>query len=188
MEVAIRHYLPGRLRLHVPELCRKPTVANAALAWLQAKPGVKSARLNFACSCLVLEYERAHELELQVAEASARGERLAAESKAADEERTQLREAVQALEGHRRHAAEELREAAARTGEHEAAVRRGLERQDREHAIDISAHGARPARSPGPYRRRDVIDDRNRRRAGAHTARHAVGEIRTVDRLVALDG
>src|SRR5262249_49983416 len=65
MEVAIRHYLPGRVRLHVPELCRKPTIANAALAWLQGKPGVKSARLNFACSCLVLEYDRARERELQ---------------------------------------------------------------------------------------------------------------------------
>jgi Cu2+-exporting ATPase len=65
MEVAIRHYLPGRVRLHVPELCRKPTIANATLAWLRGKPGVKSARLNFACACLVLEYERARERELQ---------------------------------------------------------------------------------------------------------------------------
>jgi hypothetical protein len=74
---------------------------------------------------------RIHELEVQVAEASARGERLAAESKATDEERARLREAVQALEGQRQHAAGELREAVARTAEHEAAVRRGQEESER---------------------------------------------------------
>ena len=39
---------------------------------------------------------------------------------------------------------------------------------------------ARPG-PPRPDRRRDVIEDRDRRRAGAHPARDAVGEIRTVD-------
>jgi chromosome segregation ATPase len=74
---------------------------------------------------------RIHELEVQVADASARGERFAAESKAADAERTRLREDVQALEGQWQHAAGELREAAARTAEHEVAVRRGQEESER---------------------------------------------------------
>ncbi|MBV8407225.1 MAG: heavy metal translocating P-type ATPase [Alphaproteobacteria bacterium] len=64
MEIAIRHYMPGRVRLHAPELCRKPKIADAVLAWLQGKSGVKSARINFACSCLVLEYERPLEPQL----------------------------------------------------------------------------------------------------------------------------
>src|ERR1700733_12319735 len=63
----------------------------------------------------------------------------------------------------------------------QALVRCRLERQDREHAVDIGAHGARAAGSPGPHCRRDVIDDRNRRRARTHTARNAVGEIGAVD-------
>ena len=63
----------------------------------------------------------------------------------------------------------------------EPLMRRRLERQDREHVIDITAHGARPARPPCPDRGRDVIDDRDRRRRRAHAARDPVGEIRAVD-------
>src|ERR1700674_5202753 len=65
MEVAVRHYLPGRVRLHVPELCRKVALAEAALAWLRAQPGISSARLNVACASLVVEYDRAHERLLE---------------------------------------------------------------------------------------------------------------------------
>ena len=65
MQVAIRHHLPGRVRLHIPALARKPAVAEAALAWLRARNNVKTARFNFACACLVLEYEPASERELQ---------------------------------------------------------------------------------------------------------------------------
>ncbi len=61
MDVAVRHYLPGRVRLHVPELARKAALAEDALAWLRAQPGISSARLNAACASLVVEYDRAHE-------------------------------------------------------------------------------------------------------------------------------
>jgi Cu2+-exporting ATPase len=61
MELAIRHYLPGRMRLHVPELCRWPSLADALTAWLRGQNGVKSARLNYGCACLVVEYEAARE-------------------------------------------------------------------------------------------------------------------------------
>ncbi|MBL6614182.1 MAG: heavy metal translocating P-type ATPase [Reyranella sp.] len=61
MEVAVRHYLPGRVRLHLPALCRKQAIADAALVWLRAQGYVRSARINFACACLVLEYDRACE-------------------------------------------------------------------------------------------------------------------------------
>ncbi|HTR85475.1 MAG TPA: heavy metal translocating P-type ATPase [Reyranella sp.] len=65
MDLAIRHYLPGRIRLHVPELCRQPVVAEAAAAWLRGKRGVKSARLNYGCACLIVEYDARQERILQ---------------------------------------------------------------------------------------------------------------------------
>ena len=37
MDLAVRHYIPGRIRLHVPELCRKPGLTEAALVWLRAR-------------------------------------------------------------------------------------------------------------------------------------------------------
>ena len=65
MDVAVRHYLPGRVRLHVPELCRKAALAESALAWLRAQPGVTGARFNSACASLVVEFDRAREPLLQ---------------------------------------------------------------------------------------------------------------------------
>ena len=56
-----RHYLPGRVRLHVPDLCRKPALAETAVRWLRAQPGITAARLNEACASLVVEYRPARE-------------------------------------------------------------------------------------------------------------------------------
>jgi Cu2+-exporting ATPase len=63
MEVTVRHYLPGRVRLHVPELARKAALAEAVLAWLRTQPGISTARLNEACASLVVEYDRAYGLK-----------------------------------------------------------------------------------------------------------------------------
>jgi heavy metal translocating P-type ATPase len=57
MEFSVRHFISGRIRLHLPSLCRKKLVAEAALVWLQTQKGVRHARLNFACACLVIEYD-----------------------------------------------------------------------------------------------------------------------------------
>jgi Cu2+-exporting ATPase len=57
MEFSVRHFIAGRIRLHLPSLCRKRKVAEAALVWLQAQAGVKHARLNYTCACLVIEYD-----------------------------------------------------------------------------------------------------------------------------------
>jgi len=57
MEFSIRHFISGRIRLHLPSLCRKKAVAEGALVWLQAQHGVKSARLNYTCASLVIEYD-----------------------------------------------------------------------------------------------------------------------------------
>jgi Cu2+-exporting ATPase len=57
MEFSVRHFISGRIRLHLPSLCRKKLVAEAALVWLQTQKGVRHARLNYACACLVIEYD-----------------------------------------------------------------------------------------------------------------------------------
>jgi P-type Cu2+ transporter len=61
MEFSVRHFISGRIRLHLPSLCRKQKLAEAALTWLQAQQGIKSARLNFACGCLIIEYDPSFE-------------------------------------------------------------------------------------------------------------------------------
>ncbi|MGA9323917.1 MAG: HMA2 domain-containing protein, partial [Xanthobacteraceae bacterium] len=61
MEFSIRHFISGRIRLHLPSLCRKQKLAQAAVAWLEAQQGVKRARLNFACATLVIEYDPSFE-------------------------------------------------------------------------------------------------------------------------------
>jgi heavy metal translocating P-type ATPase len=61
MEFSVRHFISGRIRVHLPSLCRKRKLAEAALAWLQAQPGIKGARLNFDCGCLIIEYDPSFE-------------------------------------------------------------------------------------------------------------------------------
>src|SRR5262249_7495207 len=61
MELTVRHFIPGRVRLHVPSLCRRRALAEASLSWLRGRTGVVSARINYDCACLVVEYDVAHE-------------------------------------------------------------------------------------------------------------------------------
>jgi Cu2+-exporting ATPase len=61
MEYSFRHSMPGRVRLHVPDLCRKPAFAETFLSWLRGRSGVRSARINYDCASLVLEYDPAQE-------------------------------------------------------------------------------------------------------------------------------
>src|SRR6202012_1336855 len=61
MEFSIRHFISGRVRLHLPTLCRKRKLAESALGWLQGQPGIKSARLNYDCGSLVIEYDPSFE-------------------------------------------------------------------------------------------------------------------------------
>ncbi|WP_158818773.1 heavy metal translocating P-type ATPase [Methylocapsa sp. S129] len=60
MDFQVRHFMPGRLRLHVPALCRKKSLADAFVAWLRAQAGIKRARINYECSSLVVEYDVAN--------------------------------------------------------------------------------------------------------------------------------
>ena len=57
MEFALRHFIAGRVRLHVPLLSRKRSLAEALLSWLRAQQGIKRARVNFDCASLVIEYD-----------------------------------------------------------------------------------------------------------------------------------
>jgi Cu2+-exporting ATPase len=61
MQFVIRHFMRGRVRLHVPALCRKKSLAESVLAWLRSQNGVRSARINYHCSSLVLEFDPAYE-------------------------------------------------------------------------------------------------------------------------------
>src|SRR5215471_7709585 len=61
MHFAIRHFMRGRVRLHVPALCRKKSLAESVLAWLRSQNGVRSARINYHCSSLVLEFDPTYE-------------------------------------------------------------------------------------------------------------------------------
>jgi len=61
MQFAIRHFMPGRVRLAIPALCYDRELAEETLAWLRAQSAVISARINYACASLVVEYDVAHE-------------------------------------------------------------------------------------------------------------------------------
>ena len=61
MELTIRHFIPGRVRLHIPVLCRRRSLAEAAQAWLRARTEIKSVRINYQCACLIVEYDVTHE-------------------------------------------------------------------------------------------------------------------------------
>src|SRR5215472_14655218 len=66
MEYSFRHSMPGRIRLNVPALCRNRGVSEKFLAWLKAQAGVRSARINYDCASLVLEYDQKQEPVLRL--------------------------------------------------------------------------------------------------------------------------
>src|ERR1700758_1487838 len=61
MEFAVRHFMAGRLRLFVPALRRRRSLAEGALSWLRGQPGIKRTRINYECASLVVEFDPAHE-------------------------------------------------------------------------------------------------------------------------------
>ena len=61
MEFSVRHSMPGRVRLHVPLLCQKRSLAETVLDWLGKQAGIIAARINYDCASLVLEYDPAQE-------------------------------------------------------------------------------------------------------------------------------
>ena len=61
MEFAVRHYMKGRARLYVPNLCRKKAIAESALLWLKNQDAVHDARINYDCSSLIIQFDPKHE-------------------------------------------------------------------------------------------------------------------------------
>src|SRR5581483_7715873 len=66
MQYSFRHSMPGRIRLNIPALCRNRGLSESFLAWLRAQAGVRSARINYDCASLVLEYDPAREPMLRL--------------------------------------------------------------------------------------------------------------------------
>ncbi|MGO4715827.1 heavy metal translocating P-type ATPase [Bradyrhizobium sp. 2TAF24] len=61
MDFSFRHAMPGRVRLCIPDLCRKRSLAETVLGWLRGQPGIRAARINYNCASLVLDYDPAQE-------------------------------------------------------------------------------------------------------------------------------
>ena len=61
MEFAVRHFIPGRIRLRIPSLCAKRALAEAMLDWLRRQTGIKAARINYDCASLIVEYDLIYE-------------------------------------------------------------------------------------------------------------------------------
>jgi heavy metal translocating P-type ATPase len=58
MEFAVRHSIPGRIRLYVPALYRRSSFSDSAVVWLEKQAGIKGVRLNHACASLIIEFDQ----------------------------------------------------------------------------------------------------------------------------------
>ena len=61
MEFSVRHFISGRIRLHLPSLCRKQNLLRLRSSGCKSQQGVKLARMNYACASLVIEYDPSFE-------------------------------------------------------------------------------------------------------------------------------
>lgn len=66
MDFCFRHSMPGRIRLSIPALGHNRKLGEACLSWLRAQDGITSARINYDCASLVLEYDPAQEQRLRM--------------------------------------------------------------------------------------------------------------------------
>ena len=57
MQFSVRHWIPGRIRLHVPALGSNTPATGKVVAWLAAQDGISGARVNHACATLVVTYD-----------------------------------------------------------------------------------------------------------------------------------
>jgi manganese/zinc-transporting P-type ATPase C len=61
MQIAVRHFMKGRVRLNAPALCRDRALAESASNWLSRQEGVRSVRINFDCAGVVIHFDPVHE-------------------------------------------------------------------------------------------------------------------------------
>ncbi|WP_076864203.1 heavy metal translocating P-type ATPase [Bradyrhizobium mercantei] len=64
MDFRFCHSMPGRVRLSIPALRQDRKLGESCLGWLRAQEGIRTARINYDCASLVLEYDPAHEQRL----------------------------------------------------------------------------------------------------------------------------
>ncbi|WP_420968411.1 heavy metal translocating P-type ATPase [Bradyrhizobium sp. B120] len=64
MDFSFCHSMPGRIRLSIPALRQNRKLGEICLGWLRAQDGIRTARINYDCASLVLEYDPAHEQRL----------------------------------------------------------------------------------------------------------------------------
>ena len=64
MDFRFCHSMPGRIRLSIPALGQNRKLGEICLGWLRAQDGIRTARINYDCASLVLEYDPAHEQRL----------------------------------------------------------------------------------------------------------------------------
>jgi heavy metal translocating P-type ATPase len=58
---SICHSIPGRIRLRIPALRTATPVTDALLCWLRSQDWIRTARINFSCANLIVEYDDDHE-------------------------------------------------------------------------------------------------------------------------------
>ena len=57
MEFSVRHWIPGRVRLHIPALSSTARASSKIVRWLAAQEGIFDARINHACASLIVSYD-----------------------------------------------------------------------------------------------------------------------------------
>jgi Cu2+-exporting ATPase len=66
MEIAIRHFMRGRVRLAAHRLCADRALAEQSLTFIRARQGVHAARVNYACASIVITFDPAMEPALRL--------------------------------------------------------------------------------------------------------------------------
>ena len=66
MEIAIRHFMRGRVRLAAHRLCANRALTEKSTAFLHAQAGVISVRVNYDCASIVVKFDPAHEPSLRL--------------------------------------------------------------------------------------------------------------------------
>jgi manganese/zinc-transporting P-type ATPase C len=61
MEFSVRHYMKGRVRLYIPDLCRDRGLSENAIGWLKQQQAVRNVRINYDCSSLVIDFDSKYE-------------------------------------------------------------------------------------------------------------------------------
>ena len=136
MEIAVRHYMRGRIRLAAHKLCADRALSEQALAFLRVYPGVRGARVNYECVSIVVDFDPAIEPTLRLLIGRRRNSR--------------RRRADRPKDDHRRRLAGQSRRR-----------RSGLRRDSPARG---TAHHPRQPRRLGHHRRADRPPDRTRRR------------------------